>query len=892
MITALLALVTLTTFGQETTEKKDTTDYERDLQEVVVTSTLLKFYMDGDTLVYNADAFSMAEGSMLSDLIKKLPGAELTEGGVIKINGRRVNAMLLNGKTFFNEDRELLLDNMPSYMVKNFKAYERVPEAVRGTRLENTTEKEYVMDVRLKREYSVGWVTNAEVGGGSTFYNNTDGRLDGKHIARLFGLRFTDKSRTVAYVNANNLNDTDKPGRQGDWAELKQSKGLKSTVNAGTNYGYEEEYGRPRYHAYQGAINGSYSDASDSQHSNNATFLDGGNTYARSFYDRRDYSWSLNTNHSFTYRQQKVGNLFKSFFWYVAPSFNYDTFSQRMNSADATFNTDVASGLGKSWMDSIAAPDAGELLKQYAVNRTRSTSQVSGRLASGILHTYANLYPARRDFWGLTVSSFWSFADNSNTSYEHYLLDYPTDGTKPLDYRNRYTPTHSKMLYGNVTPDLTFFLDKANRKTLNLSYQYYYNRSDNDDPIYLLNRLKGWEQPDSQPLGLLPSAEEVLTTMDMSNSMRSIETTIQHKPKITFRYSHRNDSTQVQQSLSTTFAMNYVRKTLDYQQGSLMDTLATRFSAMPEARIEYTIEAPKQDRRFVTSYNFRMGMPWMRDMLNIRYDNNPLYVGLGNPDLKNTAHHELNLSYRDKWGKTLFNASAEGRLQTNAVAYGFIYDRETGVRTTKPENINGNWQANADAGIDMPLDKKDRLRLKESAKYSYQHSVDLAGTSDNLVATRSTVGSHYVTEKLSLDYQPTSKLEFGLSGTLVYQHSNGSRENFQTLDVFTYHYGANAQLELPWNFQISTDLTMYSRRGYSEASMNTNELVWNARLAKRLMHGNLTLLFDGFDLLGNLSNVRRSINAQGRTETFYNVIPSYGLFHAIYRLNKQPKNKK
>ncbi len=50
--------------------------------------------------------------------------------------------------------------------------------------------------------------------------------------------------------------------------------------------------------------------------------------------------------------------------------------------------------------------------------------------------------------------------------------------------------------------------------------------------------------------------------------------------------------------------------------------------------------------------------------------------------------------------------------------------------------------------------------------------------------------------------------------------------------------------------------------------MNTNELVWNARLAKRLLKGNLTIMFDGFDLLGNLSNVRRSINAQGRTETF------------------------
>ena len=282
----------------------------------------------------------------------------------------------------------------------------------------------------------------------------------------------------------------------------------------------------------------------------------------------------------------------------------------------------------------------------------------------------------------------------------------------------------------------------------------------------------------------------------------------------------------------------------------------------------------------------------MTSLLDIRNDSDPLNITLGNPDLRNTVSHTMHFQYRDKFGKMFFNANLNANLQTNAVAYGFIYDRETGVRTTKPQNVNGNWQISTDGNIDLPLDKKDRWRLKENVDYSYNHSVDLAGTNATAEATRSTVGSHYLTDRLSLRYRPTSKLEFGTSGSLTYQHSTSNRESFETLNVFTYHYGANAQLELPWNFQISTDVTLYSRRGYSESSMNTNELVWNARLAKRLMHGNLTLLFDGFDLLGNLSNVRRTINAQGRTETFYNVIPSYGLFHAIYRLNKQPKNKK
>lgn len=57
------------------------------------------------------------------------------------------------------------------------------------------------------------------------------------------------------------------------------------------------------------------------------------------------------------------------------------------------------------------------------------------------------------------------------------------------------------------------------------------------------------------------------------------------------------------------------------------------------------------------------------------------------------------------------------------------------------------------------------------------------------------------------------------------------------------------------------------------------------------MHGNIIFILDGFDILGNLSNVRRTPNAQGRTETYYNVIPRYAMLHAVYRLNIQPKKK-
>lgn len=69
---------------------------ERNLGEAVVSATRIKMYYKGDTLVYNADAFQLPEGSMLDDLIKQMPGVTMNQSGEIYVNGRKVDELLLS----------------------------------------------------------------------------------------------------------------------------------------------------------------------------------------------------------------------------------------------------------------------------------------------------------------------------------------------------------------------------------------------------------------------------------------------------------------------------------------------------------------------------------------------------------------------------------------------------------------------------------------------------------------------------------------------------------------------------------------------------------------------------------------------------------------------------
>ena len=98
---------------------------EQKLGETVVRATKIKMVMKGDTLVYNADAFQLSQGSMLDALIEQLPGAQLNESGVITVNGKRVSSLLVNGRDFFRGDPKIALENLPAYMVNKVKVYEQ-----------------------------------------------------------------------------------------------------------------------------------------------------------------------------------------------------------------------------------------------------------------------------------------------------------------------------------------------------------------------------------------------------------------------------------------------------------------------------------------------------------------------------------------------------------------------------------------------------------------------------------------------------------------------------------------------------------------------------------------------------------------------------------------------
>ena len=167
------------------------------LDEVMVKATKIKMVWRGDTLVYNADAFNVPEGSMLDGLIKQLPGVELKDNGEIFVNGKKIDNLTLNGADFFKGKNQIMLQNLPYFTVKNIEVYKKQTEENKYLGIDDEDEKEYTMDVILKREYNIGGSANVEAGYGT----------DDRYKLKGFGLRFSDRTRAVVFGGMNNINE-------------------------------------------------------------------------------------------------------------------------------------------------------------------------------------------------------------------------------------------------------------------------------------------------------------------------------------------------------------------------------------------------------------------------------------------------------------------------------------------------------------------------------------------------------------------------------------------------------------------------------------------------------------------------------------------------------------
>lgn len=843
------------------------------LGEVSVTASKVKFYSKGDTLVYNADAFNLAEGSMLDALIAQLPGVELKRDGRILVNGKQVESLLLNGKDFFRNDRSVLLDNLPAYTVQNIKVYDRLSDFEKNLSQKagrKVSDGEYVMDVILKREYQIGWLANVEAGGGT----------HERWLARLFALRYTPRSRVTLYANANNTHESRKPGNNGDWQPSEIGNGLTTSETGGADYRIDDKRGR---WTVQGEASVAHSSTETEARTEQEHFQSLGNTFTRSRRQADYSSTDFRTNHKFRFNMGPEDRI-HDLELHLNPTFSFNKNRSVNESVSAEFSETPFEH--DNWELLFYGTDAGNRLTGILINKVRdrqrsNTTTMDGGLASEVFYSI----PKSPNYMGFKAGV--NGTSTKSNSFGLYDLAY-AEGN---DRRNRYYDKPAEHIDANAGVYITTPFDMQFEWVATTSIDYRYSHDRKDNSLYRLDWIEGMADAE---IGVLPSTHDALmNALDRANSYMTEDEVHQLTVSFNGRYDnniYRDKKKYARFRFTWKAGVTMQREQWDYD--GAVKRRDSRTAWLPSLGLEVLRNTPGMKNELELQLSYRQQLPSMFSLMGLRFDSDPLNVSVGNANLRNTDVFRARFFYRPgAWvwkHKMGLSLNADVYAYRNAVAMAQTYDRETGVRTFKPENVDGNWHAQVYADWSKRIGNKG-FTLRVSLQESFYNSVDLTGT-DTQRPRRSTVRTNYISLPVRLEYS-YKKLRVEAKTQIAWNHADSRRENFQTINAADFNVGVNGNVTIPWNMQLATDLTYFKRFGYTYEAMNSGDFVWNAQLSKSIMKGGLVFSLIGYDILGQLSNITYTVNAQGTTETWRNVIPRYGMLRVIYRFNKQPKKK-
>ena len=794
---------------------------EDSLGGVVVTGTRVKIAYRGDTIVYNASAFNLPEGSMLDGLIRQMPGAELKNNGDIYINGKKVDYLMLNGKDFFRGNNKVMLDNLPYYTVQNIKVYDK---STRESQLigRDVEKKDYVMDVVLKREYNRGHIANAEAGAGT----------DRRYLARLFGMYYDDHTRLSVFGNVNNVNENRRPGSEGEWSPANMPQGQHTNRQTGLSLNTEDQ--DKRWEENMDATVAWITSENESR-TTTETFADNGNITSGSSAWSRQRQFSVAVNNYFA--------VSKPFTLWTNLGLNYG--QGRSNSL----------GQDSTYRQYITNQSASE-----AFSRTRALG-INGNV--GFHHKFD---------WGDALRLFFNATYSQNKPGDNFRRTdaaYRLEGT--TDHREYYNDQHDRQY--QYQAHAAYTLQLPDKWYIEPYAGYTQTMLDNHDTNYRLDWL-GSMTP--HELGWLPSTREALeSVIDPNNTTTHLNLSRIYQSGI--EVNHNDDNS----FLSLRLPVSHTRERMHFDDMDI-DTIAHRHFTHFEPRISYYTWGKKKGFESAT-YGVSVSRPDFASLMPGDDTTNPLILRIVNPDLKARITHTAGVSFH--WANDSLKRStrlyANASMVDNAWGTHTTYDPSSGIYTYENDNIDGNWQCSVNLNHQRPLDRQKRLTLSQENGIAYDHSTDfdvlsVSGTAAWLTShPTSTVHNLTVTEDFKLEYQ-REKLTASVSAKLAYRLSTSRRTGFQRINAFDYDYGAALTYTIPWvSLDLATDLRMFSRRGYYSPVMNDDHLVWNAQLSHTFTRQRLTAKLVAFDLLHQLSTTQYSVNAQGRTETWNNSLPRY-----------------
>ena len=837
-----------------------------------------------DTVEYNATSFKTTDNDVLEDLLKKLPGVEVSEDGSVTVNGQTIKKITIEGKTFFLDDPTLATKNLPAKIINKVKVVNKKSDQAEFTGIDDG-EEETILDLNIKPGMMKGLFGNVMAGGGhdvpagSSTSSVGEVPNDYRYQGAAFIGNFTDKQQLSLIVNVNNTNNRGfndlsgsmMQGMRGGGGGMGRGRG-----GWGSGNGITTSYmigGNGAWTLFDGNMDlgGNYL--------YNYTSKDvAESSLKKTFYDDRTListnEGSSNTvsgghrigvrlEHKFS---EKTSILFEPRINFGTGNFweksDYTTATQATGSSTATPTND-----GNSYNDGS--------------NKNISTS--------GFFLFRQRLGKPGRT---MTAMARYSLSNNDLIGANQSLTNTYEDGEKVADLINQTYTSNQKSysLMGRVTytePLGGNFFAEAN-------YGYNWSKSTSDKET--LDQTRGG-------------------VIDYTYSNNIVNLSRRHDFGANLVYQREKMNAQIGIAAVPTHTYNSTTKwdaTRSVYEPKEYTSDVWNFS--PRARIFWEMSDDANLRMF---YFGNSSQPSTSQLMPVPDITNPLSISFGNPNLKPYFSHMMRGDFRYNNKKTFFSANInfEGGFVQDPIVNA-TWSSTTGTQYSMPFNGPASASAGLNGFLNIPIGQTG-LTVMNFARSSWSHSSNYVGSNINMdgmpdptkdyydfmeqflakykdIANaadfkQNTIDNLSVVERLRMTYR-NDNLELSTSGRT---RVNRSWYTIQTGNeaLTTWNNQVNAAVTWTWDLAgltLKSDFNYNWYNGYT--TEQPSEYILNAEVQKLLFKKKVTLAVKGYDILGQSKNLSVTDTANYHSEVLNNTLGRYIIVSLTWRFGTMNKD--
>ena len=801
--------------------KLELSDGAIELGEAVVIGKAPEVTVRNDTVEYNADSYKVTEGSVLEDLLKKMPGVEVDSEGKITVNGKEVKKVMVDGKEFFSDDPKVASKNLPAKMIDKLQVLDKKSDMAQMTGFDDG-EEETVINLTVKPGMKQGWFGNAYGG-----YGSKD-RYEGNAMVN----RFVNNDQITFMGGANNTNNmgfsdlastmfSGMGGGGGRRGGFGAGSGITSSGNAGLNFSKEF---KPDKLTLGGNTRYSHSDNDARSKSDRQNILPGdSSSYDNSEAMSRTKSDNFGVDFRLEWKPDTMTQLI------FRPSFSF-SHSMNDNFSDATTLDNERDTVNTNKSSNYSESNGYNLNASIDFSRKLNNKGrvFSATLSGGNSDSYSDgmnrsdiVYFNQTDALKNSIIDQRSRYDNKGFNYRAYV-----SWVEPIGHNNFIQATYS--------------ISQRKQEALKNVY--------NQD------------------------ADGIYNVLDSAYSQSYRNNFISQRASLSFKSQRAKFNYTIGLNLDPSYSSseNFVGDT------TLSKITRKVVNLSPMAQFNYMFDKRTNLR---IMYNGRTSQPSMTQLQPVADISDPTNITIGNPDLNPRYTNNVFIRFQQftPEKQRAFMIMANGSYIINDIVSYTSYNQETGVKTTTYKNVNGNYSGNVRMMLNTPL-KNKKFSINSMTMASFANSNGYINEEKN------TNRNLILSERGGIDFR-SSYLDLGVNGNIRYNATSNSLQKENNQNTFNYGAGGYTTIYLPLYFKIESDVNWSTNSGYGDGFKQNEVLWNASASKSFLKNNQGTLRFKIYDILQQRSNISRSVTASYIQDSEYNTLGSYFMVHFIYRFS-------